>query len=191
MPFDTIISDRQRPLVALYKNEPSAAWVIDRARTSWRTDDPLHTAVSLGPEEPSQVPIALHRAVGGYSDEAVPGDLLCGALAACLDSTTRAVAGRLHIVLEELCVQARAEVDVRGTLLLDPNVPVAFQHMSAEVHLRCAEGTSTAKREMLHQLVEQCCIVARTLQAALPVSLKFVDELPEEPAGCQAKGGQA
>lgn len=175
-----IIRARQKRLGQLYASEPAAAWVTDCARTSYRADDPLHTAVIFGPGEPSGVPIALHSAVGGESDEAVAGDILSGALATCIDSTLRAVARRLRVELEALSVEVRAEVDVRGTLCLDPQVPVGFQRMSARVELRCAPGTPVAKRRIMVQTVEHCCVVLRTLQQGVRVDTRFEDETRAE-----------
>jgi len=190
---NNIIRDRQRPLVALYQKEPAAAWVIDRARTGWRADDPLHTAVRLGPDEPINVPIALHSAVGGESDEAVAGDLLCGALATCIDSTLRAAAGRMRLELEHLSVDVIAEVDVRGTLCVDSSVPVGFQKMGAKVDVRFAPGSDPTRRAMLMQLVEHCCVVMRTLRDGVPIDVSVDDgtEAPVESSTALSVGGVA
>lgn len=57
-----------------------------------------------------------------------PGDMLCGALAACMDSTIRKVADHLGVTLTSLEVKVAAEVDVRGCLAVDRKVPVGFQN---------------------------------------------------------------
>ncbi len=46
-----------------------------------------------------------------------------------MDSTAHIIADRLGITLTLLEVEVTAEVDVRGTLLVDRNVPVDFQTM--------------------------------------------------------------
>lgn len=71
----------------------------------------------------------IHRAVGGYHDAPNPGDILCAALASCLDSTIRIIADRLGITLTSLEVDVTAEVDVRGTLVVNRDIPVGFQAM--------------------------------------------------------------
>ncbi len=176
-----LMRDRQQPLVALYQEQPEAAWVVDSARTEWKSDDPLHSSVWMGPADPIRVPIAVHRAVGGESDEAVPGDLLAAALASCFDSTCRVVANRLRIDIRHLAVTVRAEVDVRGTLLVSSTVPVAFQRMSVRYELELGEGTKPGQREMLVGLTEKCCVVFQTLKNALPVDVQPAERRTEAP----------
>ena len=168
-----LMRDRQRPLIDLYKKEPAAAWVTDIARTEWSCDDPLHGTVVLGPSEPVHVPIAVHTAVGGDSDEAVPGDVLAAALASCIDSTIRIIANRMRIPLVALTIRASAEVDVRGTLCVDPNVPVAFQRMSLHISIQAEQGVEESKIKFLLQLAESCCVVLQTLRNGLPVAVSI------------------
>ncbi len=168
------IAERQKPLFQLYREEPASAWVTDVAQTAWRLDDPLHTAVTMGPEASGPYPLALHSAVGGESDGPVPGDLLCAALASCLDSTLRVIAEHLKAEITALSVRATAEVDVRGTLLVGKEVPVGFQRMTVQVELGLADGTPPRIREHLLRAAEHSCVVLQTLRKAVPVRLKAV-----------------
>ena len=172
MPHTSTVRDRQRPLVRLYKQEPSAAWVVDKARTDYQPSDPLHTRVVMGPEDQGRLDVALHTAVGGESDLPVPGDILAAALATCLDSTIRCVTDRLGAQLEHLCVSVRAEVDVRGTLMVDPHVPVGFQGLHVDLDLRLAEGAPEGAVDKILMLAENCCVVLQTLRSGVPVSLR-------------------
>ncbi len=172
------VRQQQRERIDLYKREPEAAWTIDHATTGARNRvedgalDPLHTRVEMGHGEAAMsVPIALHRAVGGFGELPVPGDVLCAALAACTDSTIRVVANVFGIELLELEVDVRAEVDVRGTLCVSPEVPVGFQQIHTDVRLRAAEGTSPARLERLVKTAEHCCVVMRTLREGVPVTV--------------------
>ncbi|MDQ3033573.1 MAG: OsmC family protein [Myxococcota bacterium] len=180
-----LMRNRQKPLIELYGREPKAAWVIDTARTEWADDDPLHTSVFVGPDEPTRIPIAVHGAVGGDSDQAVPGDVLAAALASCLDSTMRVVANRLGIPLRRLSVHVHAEVDVRGTLLVSSDVPVGFQRMSVRVELETAPSVDAGKRASLLGLAEKCCVVMQTLRAGVPIEVRIEDST--ESAGRSAK----
>ena len=171
MPKTSIIRDRQRPLVRLYKEEPSAAWVVDKARTDYQPGDPLHTHVVMGPEDQGRLNVALHTAVGGESDLPVPGDILAAALATCLDSTIRCVTDRLGAQLEHLCVSVRAEVDVRGTLMVDQHVPVGFQSLHVDLDLRLTEGAPEGAAEKILMFAENCCVVLQTLRSGVPVTL--------------------
>jgi len=170
----SIMEDRQQPLAKRYENDPARAWVTDVAWTTGALDDPLHGAVVLGPEGTGTCPIAVHRAVGGDGDGPVPGDILCAALASCLDSTLRVVADRFRVTLAALSIRVTAEVDVRGTLCLDPNVPVAFQRMTVSVDLELAEGTAPRMYARLLETAEHCCVVLQTLRRGVPVALNLV-----------------
>ena len=167
------IPERQRPLFQLYRDEPERAWVTDVAQASWTLDDPLHTAVTMGPDANGPYPLALHSAVGGESDGPVPGDLLCASLASCLDSTLRVIAEHLKAEITALSVSVTAEVDVRGTLLVRKEVPVGFQRMTAHVELALADGTPPRIRDHLIRAAERSCVILQTLRKAVPVHLQI------------------
>ena len=175
--------DIHKPLMASYREHPERAWVVDYAETSSRRDprDPMRGKVILGPAREGELDIALHRAVGGDSALPVPGDLLAAALSTCVDSTLRVIANRMGIVLTDLRVEARAEVDVRGTLMVDPNVPVGFQRMQLHIHMRAASGTNPRNLELLPRIAEQCCVVLQPLRSGVEVDLS-VDSTPETPS---------
>lgn len=179
MPNTNLMRDRQRPLINLYNQEPAAAVVTDLARTEWRMEDPLHTSVIVGPHESVRVPVAVHTAVGGDSDEAVPGDILCAALASCLDSTLRVIANRMGVAIMALEVVATAEADVRGTLQVSREVRVGFQGMRLRVRLKLADGIPHEKRTRLLQLAEECCVVLDTVRHGVPIALQ-VEEVGAE-----------
>ena len=172
---------RQRPLMRLYKQEPAAAWIADGARTidsDARKDDPVHGELLIGTSEPITVPLSLHSAVGGDHDGPNPGDFLSAALAGCLDSTIRVIANRLGVVLDELSVSVKAEVDVRGTLCVSADVPVGFQRMTLSVHAVPADGTRPEAMTMLYAAAEHCCVVLQTLRNGVQVDTI----LPDAPA---------
>lgn len=102
-----------------YRQMPGETKITERARTTEGVEtDPFHGVTKPGREEYGVGrQFGSHRAVGGYHDAPNPGDILCAALAACLDSTIRVTAARLDVTLESLSVEVTADVDVRGTLL--------------------------------------------------------------------------
>jgi uncharacterized OsmC-like protein len=114
--------------------------------------------------------IGAHAAVGGYHDQPNPGDLLCAALASCLDSTIRMIANRLGVRLIRLEVDVVADVDVRGALMVDRETPVGFTAMRCDVDLVTADGTPRALTEGLLASAEHCCIVMNTLRGGVPVT---------------------
>lgn len=169
---------RQEDLGDQYRADPNAASITDHARTQSenRADegalDPLHTWLEVGEGHDISLPVGVHRAVGGLGDLPVPGDILCAALAACTDSTIRVVANALGVSLLELAVDVEAHVDVRGTLCVKKDVPVAFHGMDVRVRLRAAPGTDTGRLERLVQTAEHCCVVLRTLREGVPVRVE-------------------
>lgn len=181
------IAERQKQLHQRYQADPKAAWTSDYAQTrsdGIGTRDPEHSIVELGRGHGAILPIGVHHAIGGQHDQPVPGDVLCAALACCADSTLRLVANRLGIELEELDVRVVGELDVRGTLCVSFDVPVGFQKMALDVHLRPVSGTSDKKLAKLRMLTEYCCVVLRTLRDGVPIDVSFS-------VGHEEEGGQS
>jgi uncharacterized OsmC-like protein len=165
------VRERQHPLRERYQQTPAAATITDRGRTVGGTQtDPFHGRVVPGSQDYGiEWPFGVHSAVGGYHDGPNPGDLLCAALAACLDSTIRIIAERLGVALFQLEVDVTADVDVRGTLLFDRAVPVGFQRMRCRVSVQPAEGTDPALLQKLLAASEHSCVNLQTLRTGVPV----------------------
>jgi len=169
---NSIVLKKQQPLMNTYAENPKAALITDVAVIDGeKLDDPFHTSVNINEELKMSFPIGVHRAVGGLHDFPNPGDLLCASLASCFESTLRMIANRLQITLEKTKVKATANVDVRGTLMLNKEVPVGFQSMNLEIEIRVNNST---KNEMIYKLLkgtERCCIVYQTLKQGTPISI--------------------
>lgn len=154
----------QAPLRARYRADPPAAMVTDRACTqSTDESDPFHSTVLPMPGCGESLPVGVHRALGGLHDAPTPGDILCAAWASCLDSSLRMVANAMGISLVSLKVEVEGEVDVRGTLMVEREIPVGFQRMVCSVRLIAAAGTPAAAVDKLCKLAEHCCVVQQTL----------------------------
>jgi len=168
-----IAKQRQNPLRELYRTTPREAWIVDGAATIANgAEDPFHCAVAPGTGHDALWQVGIHRAVGGYHDYPNPGDILCAALASCLHSTLRIIADRLEIPIVSLEVNTRAEVDVRGTLLVDRNVPVGFQSMQCVVCLQPAANTPPEKVRMLLAAAEHSCVVLQSLRNGVQVRMQ-------------------
>lgn len=165
------VRSRQDPLRSRYLEAPSEARITDCARTRGGVDtDPFHGEVVAGPpEHGTAVRFGIHRAVGGDHDLPNPGDLLCAALGACLDSVIRMIADRLGVRVARLEVGVEADVDVRGTLLVDRAVPVGFQEMRCAIDLEVAEDTPPSLVEKLLAAAEHSCVNLQTLRAGVSV----------------------
>ena len=168
----SIIKERQQPLIDSYVNNPGAAWVTDMAIIEGKNlNDPLHTSVSINDELKVDFPIGVHRAVGGHHDFPNSGDLLCAALASCFDTALRMIANRLQITLIKTRIVATANVDVRGTLMADKNVPVGFQSMGLEIEITVSNAVPTELADKLIKATERSCIVLQTLLRGTPVNV--------------------
>jgi uncharacterized OsmC-like protein len=164
---------RQDPLRARYKEVPQEALITDRARTRGGVEtDPFHGSVVPGSKEYGIVwPFGVHEAVGGYHDGPNPGDLLCAALASCFDSTLRIIADRFQVTLTSLEVDVTGELDVRGTLMVDRQVPVGFRKLRCRVDIQAAPGTDAKAVEKLLAAAEHSCVVLQTLRAGVTVEM--------------------
>lgn len=170
----SVVKDRQEPLRNRYRTAPQAAWITDRAQTlNGRASDPLHGHVVPGDGYGAPWKFGIHRAVGGYHDAPNPGDILCAALAACQESTLLMVADRLGLRIESINSTVTADVDVRGTLVVDRTVPVGFQAMSNVVRITPARGNDPIQLQRLLAAAEHSCVVLQTLRAGVPVNTRF------------------
>ena len=168
------VYEAQAPLRAQYKETPEMAMVTDQAFTCGADfSDPFHSVVKPMNEGGISVPFGVHRAVGGPYDAPCPGDLLCAALAACQDSSVRMVANLMGIELIALEVQVKATVDVRGALGIQKDIPVGFQSITSDVHLKAKEGTPPEMLAQLRIAAQRCCVVGQTLQAPPSIQTTF------------------
>ncbi len=161
---------RHEPLKARYLEHPEDAWITDHAETrSGETSlrDPLHGRVHC---KDTAIDFAVHKAVGGLSDAPVPGDILCAALASCIESTLCVIANRLDIQLQRLNVRVTGQVDVRGTLRLDDSVPVGFQQFDVDIDIEPEKGTNAVLFDALLGAAETSCVVMQTLRNGVTVN---------------------
>jgi len=168
------VAARQRPLRRHFRDAPDDAWITEAAHTAGGAGmDPFHGEVVAEGAIPARITFGNHRAVGGDHDRPNPGNLLCAALAACLDITVRTAADGLGIVVLELGVRVTAGVDVRGTLGVDRAVPVGFQTLWCNVDLTVAEGTDRRLLERLVAATEHRCVNLQTLRAGADVRTSY------------------
>ena len=83
------------------------------------------------------------------------------------------VANLLGITLESLEVEVTGDVDVRGTLAMNAEVPVGFRAMRCAIRLRAKEGTDPRLLEKLRIASERSCVVQQTLRHPPRVETTF------------------
>lgn len=118
-----LVKERQEPLQDRYKTAPDEARITDHAIAQSGDADPVHGTVKVGDGQSAPWDFGIHRANGGDHDLPNPGDILCAALTACLDSTLRMIAARMGVTLESLEVSVKAHADMRGCLMIERTVP--------------------------------------------------------------------
>lgn len=166
---ESAVWERQAPLRQQYDADPGAALIVDEASTRHTSPDACHTTVRPGVEYGLDVPVGVHRGLGGLHDAPNSGELLCAALASCYDSTIRMIADLMNIRLDALEVRVAGDVDLRGTLQMSPDVRAGFQQLRCDVQLTPAAGTDPARIERLLAAAEVSCVIGDTLRNGVPV----------------------
>jgi DNA replication protein DnaC len=87
------------------------------------------------------------------------------------------IADRLAIRIRSLEVMVEADLDVRGTLLVDRSVPVGFQRMRCQVHLQLADDADPARAQMLLAAAEHSCVVLQTLRKGVSIDARVTGPL--------------
>lgn len=154
----------QRPLKDRYRAEPDAAMVTLRASGAMDGDS-LSCSVQTGR---ALVEAGLHPATGGDGSFACSGDMLLEALVACAGVTLRSVATARGLDVSGT-VSAEGDLDFRGTLGLDPSVPVGFTSIRLTFDL-----DTTASPEDVAKLIdttEKYCVVLQTITGDVPVTV--------------------
>jgi uncharacterized OsmC-like protein len=162
---------RGAALRARYRHAPELAWATHLAWTETSgadTADPFRGTVQVGLAG-RKLPFSLDDGVGGSHDRPAPGELLCGALAACVDAALRLEAARMQTELARLAVIVTADVDSRGSLG-EPGVPVGFQSMRLEIQLELASFRAGAAEALL-AAAEERSEVLQTLRSLVPIEL--------------------
>jgi uncharacterized OsmC-like protein len=148
---------RQGPLKARYRADPTAAALT---LTAAGTLDVERLACRL--ERPGgPIEAGLHPAAGGDGTSACSGDMLLEALVACAGVTLVAVASALAIPLRGGTVAAEGDLDFRGTLGIDKQVPVGF--LAIRLHFTLDTDATDEQFETLRKLTERFCVVSQSL----------------------------
>ncbi len=158
------LKELQNPLKQQYIDRPESAMITLKAHA--RIGEGITCKVDTGK---AMVQAGLHPATGGDGLSACSGDMLLEALVACAGVTLRAVATAIGITINNGTVYAEGDLDFRGTLAVDKNVPVGFQNIRLQFDLdteASAEEIST-----LLKLTERYCVVYQSLRNAPTLSI--------------------
>jgi uncharacterized OsmC-like protein len=167
------VRELQTPIKAKYQENPDLARITMTVRSgSSDLTDPLHCAI-----RPDAADVdwnsGAHPGVGGAGDVPCSGDLLLGALAACQEITIRMVAAAMGLELESLEVEASGEMDLRGTLGMDREIPVGLQRIRCETRVSVKDDGRPERAKRLLENAERYCVVLNTLRNGVPVESEF------------------
>lgn len=150
----------QAPLKERYREEPTSAVVTLTA------DGSLGEGLTCSVQTGRALAVAgLHPATGGDGTALCSGDMLLQALAACAGVTLASVATSMAIEVSG-GVHVEGDLDFRGTLAVDRDVPVGFRELRLAFDIDSA--ASDEQLDTLVRLTERYCVVYQTL-AARPV----------------------
>jgi uncharacterized OsmC-like protein len=153
----------QAPLKQRYRDDSDAALITLEATAS------LGEGISCSVQTGRAIAVAgLHPATGGDGSLLCSGDMLLEALVACAGVTLRAVATSLGISVRSGRVRAEGDLDFRGTLGVERDVPAGFSAVRLLFDL-----DSDADEEQLvtlGKLTERYCVVYQTLANAPSLS---------------------
>jgi len=159
----------QAPLKERYRATPDAALITLRAKG--RVGEGVTCKIETGK---ALAVAGLHPGTGGNGSSACSGDMLLEALVACAGVTLNAVATSLGIELRDAILYAEGDLDFRGTLGIDKNVPVGFQNIRLQISIDT--DASEEQINTLLRLTERYCVVHQTLAhpPTLSVSRKLL-----------------
>ncbi|MHB8671780.1 MAG: OsmC family protein [Acidimicrobiales bacterium] len=154
----------QAPLKSRYRDEPAAALVTLRAEGRLGSEE-VSCSVQSGR---ALVDAGLHPASGGDGSFACSGDMLLQALVACAGVTLRSVATNRGMAVSGT-VRAEGDLDFRGTMAVERDVPVGFT--SIRLHFELGSDASDEELEALLATTERYCVVYQTLRQGSDVSV--------------------
>jgi uncharacterized OsmC-like protein len=147
----------QAPIKARYREQPEAALYTLSARG---TLDLEQIGCRIDTRDERMV-AGLHPATGGDGSLLCSGDMLLEALVACAGVTMASVATAINLPIAHGTVTADGDLDFRGTLGVNREVPVGFSDI--RLHFDLTTEASEEQVAKLIQLTERYCVVFQTL----------------------------
>ena len=153
------LQEAQEPLKKRYEEDPEAAQVTLTATGAEQADEGRACNVDIGR---AVYEAELHEGAGGPGSGACSGDLLLGALAACSQLTAQAVAENFDIDAD-VSVDVEGDLDLRGTMGVDEDVPVGFTDIRLSVNVDADGAVDPETAATFEEITEKYCVVYQTL----------------------------
>jgi uncharacterized OsmC-like protein len=159
------LRDLQEPIKRTYRDEPATARITLEA--NGELDEGISCTVQTGR---ALVAAGLHPGTGGDGSFACSGDMLLQALVACAGVTMRAVSTSMGIGVTG-SVHAEGDLDWRGTLAVDREVPVGFSEIRLRFELQ--SDADDSELDTLLRLTERYCVVFQTLAKSPRLNVSY------------------
>lgn len=142
------------------------------AKVVFRADTRLEEDVRCSARVREFAPIMIDEPpeLGGQDKGANPAELVLVALGACQEIMYSALASMMGIKLDEVKVNLKGTLDLKGLFGMDPSIPPGYQKIAYETTLK-----SPAPKEELDKLVEAVerhCPILDTLVRPIEVTGK-------------------
>lgn len=157
----------QAPVKACYKEDPEAALLTLKARGTLQGENLVCSVES----DQGPIPAGLHPATGGDGKSACSGDMLLQSLVACAGVTLQAVATAMAIPLRGGTVSAEGDLDFRGTLGVNKEIPIGFKSIRLKFDLDT--DATPEQRATLLKLTERYCVIFQTLKSPPVMTASF------------------
>jgi uncharacterized OsmC-like protein len=90
------------------------------------------------------------KADGGTGTAPTPGDLMRASLGACLAMDCRLWAARLDVEIQDVEITLTSELDLRGQLGIDDDVPVGWQRLLLDIRIVSNAPPADVRRVVEH-----------------------------------------
>lgn len=168
------LRERQAPIKQGFRDDPRSAFTTTAARSvDYDASDPLHCRVGPTAFPDVLIDSGLHDLAGGDHAHPCSGDILATALAVCEESTIRSVAANMGVQLESVSVEAEIDWDFRGTMGVDPSVPVGATVARVRSRVKVKEGVDPERSKRFLASAERYCAVLQTLRSGVAVETSF------------------
>ncbi len=161
------------------QSNPAMAKVKYSAETQWEEDMRCSGKV----REFETMTIDEPAAFGGGDSAVSPADVLLVALGTCQEIMYVALASTMDIPLDEVKVEVKGDLDLRGLAGMDPEIPPGLLEMSYAVKIKSPAAVEDLKR--LADVVENQCPLLDTITRSVKVTGKvnFNDSVDYVAAG--------
>lgn len=169
--------DRQRALKNAYKEEPNRCHQCSVVHSITPPDaEPGKVRIAIDNPAGVELDIGAHASVGGIDDVGCSGDFFLASLAGCYEITLRLVAAAYRLTINRLDLRVEGDWDARGTLGVDPDIPVGYTAIRILVDLD-VDGPED-RIAKLAEATEQYCVVSQTLKNPPKVDISVKRAIP-------------